>query len=97
LYIRGNEPVSGRASILAGALALRKLRLNCVPESPDLSLALRRGLIPLLIAADKDTNNSANQAANYGEDYGLSEACGGSSVSTAKKSADRSEYADGFG
>jgi hypothetical protein len=83
---------------------MRKSRLNCLPESPDLSLALRLGrLMPLrrrllsLIAADKDTNNSANQAANYGEDYRLSEACGGSSVSTTEKSADRSEYADGFG
>ncbi|TPV97968.1 MAG: hypothetical protein USCAAHI_02600 [Beijerinckiaceae bacterium] len=59
----------------------------------------RRRLLSLSmrITTDKNTDNSANQAADYGEDYSSLEAGGGTPVSPSKKGADGGEYANSFG
>jgi hypothetical protein len=59
-------------------------------------MLLQRRLL-VLIAADENTRSAANQAASYGEGYGLLEACGTSPVSPAKERANRGEYADSLG
>jgi hypothetical protein len=50
-----------------------------------------------IIAAHKNTDSSANQAADYGEDYGLLDTCGGRPAASAKQCSDRGKYADSFG
>ena len=72
-------------------LALRSLTLDA-PNDPPAAAA------PFAFHEThhrQNTDNSANQAADYGEDYSSLEAGGG--VSPAKKGADGGEYASSFG